>query len=46
MLYQAAHEDYLKIEEVGQSPAIEFLAFMNFFVRKSQLDIARIKRGS
>jgi|Laugrespbdmm15dd_1035085.scaffolds.fasta_scaffold04896_3 hypothetical protein len=45
MLYQAAHEDYLKIEEVGESPAIEFLTFMNFYIRKSQLDIQRIKRG-
>lgn len=45
MLYTAAHEDYLKIDEVGESPAIEFLSFMNFYVRKSQLDIQRIKKG-
>ena len=45
MLYIAANEDYLKIEEVLQSPAIEFLTFMNFYTRKSQLDAARIARS-
>jgi hypothetical protein len=45
MLYIAAKEDYLKIEEVLQSPAIEFLTFMNFYTRKSQLDAARIARS-
>lgn len=43
MLYTAAHEDYLKIDKVGESPALEFLTFMNFYIRKSQLDIQRIK---
>ena len=46
MLYTAAHEDYLKIDQVGESPAIEFLAFMNFYIRKCQLDIQRIKSGA
>jgi len=47
MLYVAANEGYLKIngyKNVIESPAEEFLTFMNFFKRKTELDIARIKQ--
>ena len=44
MLYAAAGEDYLKIREVVDSPAEEFLFFINFLKRKNQLDAARIKK--
>mgnify|MGYP001212200171 CR=1 FL=1 len=47
MLYVAANEGYLKIngyDNVIDSPAEEFLAFMNFFKRKTELDIKRIKQ--
>jgi len=42
MLYVAAHEDYTKINQVTASRADEFLTFMNFYKRKSQLDAKRI----
>jgi hypothetical protein len=44
MLYVAAKEDFLKIDEVIKKPAIEFLYFMDFYKRKSQLEIERINR--
>jgi len=44
MLYAAAGEDYLKIKDVVDSPADEFLFYINFIKRKSELDAARIKR--
>jgi len=43
MLYQAANEEYLAIDKVLASPAAEFLMFMNFYCRKSELDVKRIK---
>lgn len=46
MLYTAANDDYLKISQVVQSPAIEFLHFVNFFKRKTELEINRIKKQS
>ena len=45
MLYVAAGERYLEIDEVTKSPALEFLTFMNFFKRKSELDSNRIKQS-
>lgn len=43
MLYVAAGEQYLKIEEVVKTPAENFLNFMNFYKKKSQLEAERIK---
>jgi hypothetical protein len=43
MLYIAAGEDYLKIKDVIQQPAAEFLMFLNFYKRKCELDNIRIK---
>lgn len=43
MLYIAANEDFLKIEEVVKQPASAFLYFVNFFKRKQELDNNRIK---
>jgi hypothetical protein len=42
MLYVAANEQFLKIKEVIVQPAAEFLMFMNFYKRKTQLDAKRI----
>ena len=44
MLFAAAGEDYLKITKVVESPADEFLFFVNYIKRKNELDTARIKR--
>jgi len=45
MLYVAAHEDYTKINEVTTSRADEFLTFVNFYKRKTTLDIKRMKNN-
>lgn len=45
MLYAAAKEDYLNIEKVLQTPANEFLTFVNFYIRKSELDANRIRKS-
>jgi hypothetical protein len=45
MLYIASGEDYLKINQVIKSPAEEFIAFMNFYKRKCELDANRIKNS-
>ena len=42
MLYIAAGEQYIKINDVTNSRADEFLTFMNFYKRKCALDIKRI----
>jgi hypothetical protein len=42
MLYVAAGEQYLNIDEVTKTKAESFLTFMNFYKRKSQLDNKRI----
>jgi hypothetical protein len=42
MLFVAAGEQYLKIREVTLSPANEFLYFMNFYKKKSELEMKRI----
>jgi hypothetical protein len=44
MLYVAASERYLDIVKVVETPADEFLFFVNFLKRKNQLDEARIRR--
>ena len=46
MLYVAAGEDYTKINEVTATRADEFLTFMNFYKRKSQLDNKRIQSNN
>lgn len=43
MLYTAANEEYLKINDVVKSPAEEFLNFMNFYKKKNQLEIEKMK---
>jgi hypothetical protein len=44
MLYAAANEKYLDISRVVDSPADEFLFYINFIKRKNELEAARIKR--
>jgi len=44
MLFAAANEQYLKIKDVVDSPADEFLFYINFLKRKNELEAARIKR--
>lgn len=47
MLYTAAKEGYLQIngyKDVISSPAQEFLAFMNFYKRKGEVEVAMIKQ--
>jgi hypothetical protein len=44
MLYTAAGEQYLKIDDVVKSKASEFLTFMNFYKRKTELDNRRINK--
>ena len=44
MLYVAANEQYLNINKVIKSNAIEFLMFMNFFTKKTKLENNRIKK--
>lgn len=44
MIYIAAGENYLDISKVVETPAIEFLNFMNFYKKKSELDYNRIKK--
>jgi folate-binding Fe-S cluster repair protein YgfZ len=46
MLYVAAKESYLDINKVVESPALEFLTFMNFYTRKTKLDNDRIKSNN
>lgn len=46
MLFAAANEDFLKIDEVTAKPATEFLYFSNFLKRKATLDNNRIKNKS
>lgn len=46
MLYVAAKEEYLKIDQVVKTPAVEFLTFMNFYTRKTKLDNDRIKAAN
>lgn len=45
MLYTAANENFLNIEEVTKRPAVEFLNFMNFYKKKSELENERIKNA-
>jgi hypothetical protein len=42
MLYVAAGEQYLNISKVIEQKAEEFLMFMNFYKRKTELDTKRI----
>jgi hypothetical protein len=44
MLFAAANENYLDISRVVDSPADEFLFYINFVKRKNELEAARIKR--
>lgn len=44
MIYTAANEDYSKIPIVLESPALEFLTFVNFYIRKQELNNERIKK--
>lgn len=44
MIYTAANEDYSKIPIVLESPALEFLTFVNFYIKKQELDNNRIKK--
>jgi len=46
MLYIAASENYLDINKVVESPALEFLTFINFYTRKTKLNNDRIKSNS
>jgi len=43
MIYIAAGEQYTNIRKVLESPALEFLTFINFYVKKQELDNNRIK---
>lgn len=45
MLYTAAGEQYLKIEDVVETPALQFFMFMNFYIKKSELEANRIKNS-
>lgn len=45
MIYTAANEDYTKIPTVLESPALEFLTFVNFYVKKEELNNNRIKKA-
>ena len=44
MIYTAANEDYTKIPAVLESPALEFLTFINFYIRKEELNNNRINK--
>jgi len=44
MIYTAANEDYSKMSTVLESPALEFLTFINFYVRKQELNNNRINQ--
>jgi len=46
MLYVAANEEYLKINEVVKTPVIEFLTFINFLQRKNELDMLKLQRST
>ena len=46
MIYSAANEEYLKMNEVTETLASEFLMYLNFKVRKSELERLRIERAS
>lgn len=43
MLYISAGEEYLEIDRVVNSPASEFLYFMNFYKRKQELEMMRLE---
>ncbi len=44
MLYSAANEDFLKIDEVTKTKAVSFLTYVNFLKRKNELEANRINR--
>jgi hypothetical protein len=44
MVFAAANENYLDITKVVDSPADEFLFYINFLKRKNELETNRIKR--
>lgn len=46
MIYTAANEIFLNIDEVLKKPASEFLMFINFYIRKQELERERIEKIS
>jgi len=44
MLFVASNENYLLINAVTESPALEFLTFINFYIRKTELDNQKIAK--
>ena len=46
MIYTAANEIFLNIDEVLKKPASEFLMYINFYVRKQELERERLEKIS
>lgn len=46
MIYTAANEVFLNIEEVLKKPATEFLMFINYYIRKQELEKERLEKIS
>ena len=44
LVFVAANEDYVKINKVLQSNAIEFLMYVNYYIKKQDLEKRRLKR--
>ena len=46
MIYTAASEKFLDIDEVLKKPASDFLMYVNFYTRKQELENKRIQKIS
>jgi hypothetical protein len=44
MIYQAANEKFLDISRVTEKPANEFLMYINYYIRKQELEKERINK--
>jgi hypothetical protein len=46
MIFAAASEKFLDIDEVLKKPAADFLMYNNFYMRKQELEAERIQKIS
>jgi hypothetical protein len=44
MIFTAASEKFLDIEEVLKRPASDFLMYVNYYMRKQELEAERIEK--
>jgi len=44
MIFTAASEKFLDIDEVLKKPATDFLMYINYYMRKQELEAERIEK--